>query len=106
VGLKTTGKLDRRRSFRGGVATSGARLILLSTERIQQIGDWLSPDSIPHYANLGEEDVVESVALLAEASKLSLQQIQREQLGRLAKADLAAMTDPKSNSRTTHKRNR
>jgi hypothetical protein len=105
VGLKTTGKLDRRRSFRGGVATSGARL-MLSTERIQQIGDWLSPDSIPHYANLGEEDVVESVALLAEASKLSLQQIQRGQLGRLAKADLAAMTDPKSNSRTTHKRNR
>jgi hypothetical protein len=104
VGLKATGKIGSS-SFRGGVATSGARL-MLGTERIQQIGDWLSPDSIPHYANLGEEDVVESVALLAEASKQSLQQIQRGQLGRLAKADLAAMVDPKSSSRTTHKRNR
>jgi hypothetical protein len=98
VGLKVTAKIGAS-SYRAGAATEAAR-IGFNTARIQQLGDWLSEDSIKHYATLNDHDIRTSVQRLAGASLESLNHIEAAGLNTASGAYKAASLVPALTSPT------
>jgi hypothetical protein len=98
VGLKVTAKIGAS-SYRAGAATEAAR-IGFNTARIQQLGDWLSEDSIKHYATLNDHDIRTSVQRLASASIESLKHIEAAGLDTASGAYTAASLVPALTSPT------